>query len=88
LNHEIIPIPEFSLADYAHAVLQMPAGNVCFERSLEDQLLMLAVHEIVASNKIELKEDKAFSLQALLCWVLYIGVQMQRDHSLGQEKAC
>ncbi|GEM_PF-3647898 len=78
MNENVLPVAEFSTADYAHALLQMPAGNVSFERGLEDQLLRLAVHEVVASNKIYSREDRVLSLQALLCWVLYLGMQMQR----------
>jgi len=66
----------------------MPAGNVSFDRSLEDQLLRLAVHEVVASKKIPTREDRVFSLQALLCWVLYLGMQMERNYSMGREKTC
>ncbi len=88
MNQDIIRVAEFSAADYAHALLQMPSGNVSFERGLEDQLLRLAVHEVVASKNISSREDKVFSLQALLAWVLYVGMQMQRNHSVGQEKAC
>jgi hypothetical protein len=88
VNRCVISALEFSRADYAHALLQMPAGNVSFERSLEEQLLRLAVHEIVASNKIYSREERVFRLQALLCWVLYLGMQMQKNHSVGREKAC
>ena len=88
MHQEIIPVAEFSAADYAHALLQIPAGSVSFDSGLEDQLLRLAVHEVVASSKIGSREDRVFSLQALLCWVLYIGMEMQRNHSLGVEKAC
>ncbi len=88
MNQDLIFVPEFSAADYAHALLQLPAGNVSFGRDLEDQLLRLAVHEIVASNMIKSREERVFSLQALLCWVLYLGMEMQRNHSVGRDRAC
>jgi hypothetical protein len=88
LSLKTIPVAEFSEADYAHAVLQMLPGCVCFERGLELQLLRLAVHEVLASDKASTQEDRVFSLKALLGWILFAGIEMQRNHSLAQEKAC
>lgn len=87
MSQDTIHAPEFSGADYAHALLQMPSGNICFERGLELQLLRLAVQEVVSSGQMSSREDKVFSLQALLCWVLFAGIEMQRNHSMAGGRA-
>ena len=84
----VIRVSEFSIADYAHALLGMAAGDVCFEAGIEDQLLRLAVHQVCAGSTIHSQEDQVFSLHALLCWVLYAGMRMQKNHSVGQGQVC
>jgi hypothetical protein len=88
MNIDVIRVPEFSVTDYAHALLGMPSGNISFEEGIEDQLLRLAVHQVFSNDKIGSQEDQVFSLQALLCWVMYAGMQMQKNHSIGQGQVC
>jgi len=88
VSNDAIIVADFTKIDYAFALLGMPPGIISFERGLEEQLLRLAVHEVVAAQRMASEEDKASSLQALLCWVLYAGMRMQRNHSQAQAQVC